>query len=191
MVTKTNLKKFLRVLRLGDVAVRVLLSVLALKVFLLDENVDALFDDLNFRLEAGRELVEDFGDELSVVEDLAHLHDANDGGLDEHFAVLFDVLVGHFLFSLLLGLQREVDVDAEFFAENFNEVSLVQLENPKQSSSPLEQIIQRNLSVRQQLLLVHIALQQVHLEEDPQDLLQVFLAHSFEMKKKFFRLSTQ
>jgi hypothetical protein len=86
---------------LSNVAVCILLSLHALQVLLLDQDVDALLDDLNFRLEASRELVENFGNELSVVQGLPHLHDTNDGRLDEHLAVFFDVLVCDFLFCLL------------------------------------------------------------------------------------------
>lgn len=87
---------------LSDVAVGVLRALRAFQVLLFDENVDALLDDLNFGLESRRELVEDFSHQLRVVESLAHLHNADDGGLDEHLAVFFDVLVCHLLLGLLL-----------------------------------------------------------------------------------------
>jgi hypothetical protein len=101
---------------LSNVAVRILLSFHSLQVLFLDEDVDALLDDLNLRLEARRELVENFCHQSGVVECFTHFHDANDGGLNEHFTIFFDVLVCHFLFGLLLGFKREVDVDTKFFA---------------------------------------------------------------------------
>lgn len=103
---------------LSDVAVSILLTLHTLQIFFLDQDVDALLDDLNFRLEACRELVEDFVDELRVIECFAHLHDANDGGFNQQLSVFFDVLVCNFLFSLLFRFQWEVDVDAKFLATN-------------------------------------------------------------------------
>lgn len=105
-----------RMTSLSNVAVSVLLPFHAFQVLLLNKNVDAFFDDLNFRLETCRELVEDFRDELRVMKSFSHFHDTDNGSLDEHFAVFFDVLVCHFLFGLLLRFQWEVDVDAKFFA---------------------------------------------------------------------------
>lgn len=171
---------------LGDVAVRVLLSLHALQVLLFDENVDALFDDLNFRLEAGRELVEDFSHQLRVIQGFAHLHDANDGSLNEHLAVFFDVLVRHLLLSLLFRLQREVDVDAEFLAKNckkkFNSRSI----GSAQRNSLLERGVESDLGVGQQLVLIHVALQQAHLEQNAENLLQVLLTDSCGEILSFF-----
>lgn len=102
---------------LSNVAVCVLLSLHTLQVLLLDEDVDALLNNRNFRLEAGRKLVENFGHELRVVESLSHLHDTDDSCLNEHLAIFFNVFVCYFLLCLLFRLQREVDVDAKFLAE--------------------------------------------------------------------------
>lgn len=169
---------------LSDVAVGVLRALRALQVLLLDQNVDAFLDDLNFGLESRRELVEDFSHQLRVVESLAHLHDADDGGLDEHLAVLFDVLVSHLLLGLLLGLQREVDVDLKFLAKSlkarvsecFSKCGVV---------LPLEQVVQLDLGFGQQAVLVDVALQQVDLEENAEDLRQVVLADLCGREKDF------
>lgn len=75
-------------------------------------------DDLHFRLESRRQLVQHLPDKTRVVQHLAHLHNPHDRRLDQDLSVLLDVLVGGLLFHLQFGLEREVDVDSELFAEN-------------------------------------------------------------------------
>ena len=68
---------------------------------------------LNTNLPPGRQLVEDLGHELGVLQGLPRLHDPDDGRLDEELPVLLDVLVGQFHLLLLLNLHRNVDVYPE------------------------------------------------------------------------------
>lgn len=113
---KDEIKTDERVDPLSDVAIRVLLSFHAFQVFLLDENVDALLNDRNLRLKASRKLVENLSHKLCVVESFTHLHDSDDGRLDEHLTIFLDVLMSDFLLCFLLRLQREINIDAKLLA---------------------------------------------------------------------------
>lgn len=112
----SSLRCFVSRPRLCNVAVGVFLTFHTFQIFFFDENINAFLDYLDLGLEATGQLVEDFGDQLRVIESLTHLHDSDNCSLDQHLAVLFDVLVSRLLFSFLFGLDREIDVDAEFFA---------------------------------------------------------------------------
>lgn len=89
---------------LGHIAVRVLLAFHTFQILFFYQNVNALLNNLNFRLETRRQLIEDFSNQLCVVKHFAHLHDSDNGSLNEHFAILLNVLMSHFLFSLEFGL---------------------------------------------------------------------------------------
>jgi hypothetical protein len=163
---------------LSNIAVSVFLSLHTLQILFFNQNVDALLDDLNFRLKAPRKLVEDLGNELRVVESFAHFHDADNGGLDEHLTVFFNVFVGHLLFSLLFRLQWEVDVDTKLFAKSYWKVSNMQKVSVSGGSLLLEKSVQSDFRVLLQIGLRNITLEQTNLEENAQDLLQVLLTYS-------------
>lgn len=63
------------------------------------------------RLEARGELVEDFHEQLLVFANFSHLHDPNDGRLDQQFAVLFYVLVGQLLLYLLANWKQKMNIN--------------------------------------------------------------------------------
>lgn len=79
-------------------------------------NEQPYLDDRHFWLETRRQLSQHLANQALVVQDLSHFHDAHDGRLNQQLPVFFDMLVGGLLLDLQLGLQRYVDVDAEFFA---------------------------------------------------------------------------
>lgn len=105
---------------LSYITISILLSLLTLEILLLDENVNALFDDLNFWFKSRWELIQDLRHQLRVIEHFSHLHNAYNGCLNEHLTIFFDVLVCHLLFCLLFRFQWEVDVDAEFLTIGIN-----------------------------------------------------------------------
>ena len=88
-------------IKLGKITVCVLLPLLSLKVFLLDENVDTLLDDWNLGLEPKNkvvaveekdiqentllprsQLVENFSHEVLMLQSFPGLHDSDNRGLD-------------------------------------------------------------------------------------------------------------
>ena len=81
----------------GEVAVDGGVLCGAFEVLALDEALDALFDD--GQADGELELLEAGRDELGVLEALARLHDAHNGGVDEVDTVLLDLGLG----GLLLG----------------------------------------------------------------------------------------
>jgi len=110
----------------SQIRVHVLLSLDSLEVLLLDEDIDALFDEGDLGLEARLELLDDFGDEGSMLELFSGLHDTDDGGLHEEFSLLDDLLLGDLLSRLFSrgasatssfsssSLERDVDVELDF-----------------------------------------------------------------------------
>ena len=119
-------------IKLGKITVCVLLPLLSLKVFLLDENVDTLLDDWNLGLEPKNkvvaveekdiqentllprsQLVENFSHEVLMLQSFPGLHDSDNRGLDQEFPVLLNVFVSHLHLLALLGLHGNVDVDPE------------------------------------------------------------------------------
>lgn len=79
----------------------------------IQSSITTHLDHDNFWLEPGHELGAHLAHQLRVRELLAHLHDAHDGRLDQHLAVLLDVLLRRLLLHLDLVLQRIVDVDPQ------------------------------------------------------------------------------
>ena len=68
-------------LHLSKIAKLIILE--ALKILLLEQNVDALLDIRHLWAEAGFDLGDGLADELVVLHLLARLHDADDGGLNK------------------------------------------------------------------------------------------------------------
>ena len=107
-------------IRLSYITISILLSFHTLEILLLDENVNALFNDLNFRLKSRRKLIQDLRNQLRMIKHFSHLHDAYNGRLNEHLTIFFNVLVCHLLFGFLFRFQWEVDVDAKFLTIGIN-----------------------------------------------------------------------
>mmetsp|Transcript_5165 Transcript_5165/g.12721 ORF Transcript_5165/g.12721 Transcript_5165/m.12721 type:complete len:288 (-) Transcript_5165:1665-2528(-) len=84
---------------------RVLL--VALEVLGRDEVLDALLDELEVGLEHARQLLHHLHHQLLVLQHLARLHRAHDGGVDGVLAVLLHVL--NHLLLLVHGRQRDLD----------------------------------------------------------------------------------
>lgn len=91
------------------------MSLHALQILLLDQNIYALLNHGHLGLEPRRQLVEDLRDKIGVIESFPHLHNAHDRRLDQQLAVLLDVLMHCLLLYLELSLQRLVNVDATLF----------------------------------------------------------------------------
>jgi hypothetical protein len=80
--------------------------------------VEPYLDDVDPRLETGRQLIEDLGQQLLMLEDFAHFHDAHDGCLDKQFAIFLQVTLRGLLLLFQLGLHGNVDVDSQLLAAN-------------------------------------------------------------------------
>lgn len=86
-----------------------LLIILSITNFLYLDNVNPWF-------ESRTKLIENFGDELLVLQYFSHFHNPYNCSLNQKLTILLYVFVGSFLFDLKFRLHGNIDIDSQFFA---------------------------------------------------------------------------